>query len=144
MKPRRLRKTAVQTDWCGKAKRSKPSSNEHLEQCAFISWLAWKYPDVHAVTAAVPNGGWRQLGVAKKLKAEGVSPGYPDVLIDYPTREYHGLRIEFKATGKTWGSVSKDQRSWIEKLNNHGYKAEAAYGLESAKEILIKYLQGGI
>jgi hypothetical protein len=49
---------------------------------------------------AIPNGGQRHKAVAAKLKAEGVSPGYPDIALDWPSRDYHGFVLSSKGTAR--------------------------------------------
>jgi hypothetical protein len=57
---------------------------------------------------------------------EGVSPGVPDLFIPAWL-----LWIEFKKT--KGGSVSAEQRDWIEYLNLIGHKTFVAKGAEAAK-----------
>ena len=53
--------------------------SEHLEQCRFISRFRKKFPGVRII--AIPNGGWRDIKTAARLKAEGVTKGVPDLFI---------------------------------------------------------------
>lgn len=76
--------------------------NEHELQVTCAEFLDACLPD-DAVWFAVPNGGLRNKAVAGKLKAEGVKPGVPDILIFYQSRL---ICIELKA-GK--GTLSDDQ-----------------------------------
>ena len=81
---------------------------EHQEQVNFINWIEYNYPE-HKVFA-IPNGEKRHLSVAKRLKAEGVKPGVPDLFI--PSLF---LFIEMK---RIKGSVtSKQQKEWLKYLN---------------------------
>ena len=43
--------------------------SEHEEQCAFVSAFRKAYPSVRII--AIPNGGWRDIRTAARLKAEG-------------------------------------------------------------------------
>ena len=52
---------------------------EHIEQVNFVNWFEYNYPTIKII--AVPNGGKRAISVAKKLKAEGVKRGVPDLFI---------------------------------------------------------------
>jgi hypothetical protein len=83
------------------------SASEHQEQCALIEWcrtFAGQHPDL-AYIVAVPNGGARPILVGVAMKAEGVSPGYPDLLLDVARGGYHGWRGELKKVG---GSVAPE------------------------------------
>jgi len=58
---------------------SKTSPSEHSEQVGFINWFRVQYPRV--LIFAIPNGEKRSISVAKRLKAEGVVRGIPDLYI---------------------------------------------------------------
>jgi len=113
---------------------------EHQEQAALMQWVKLnkaRYPALDNI-AAVPNGGARHIAVAKKLKAEGVSKGYPDILLDYPSNGYHGLRIELKRQKGSYATA--EQKEWLARLNNAGYKAVVCKGWIDAKEVIEEYL----
>ena len=63
--------------------------------------------------------------------------GVPDLCLPVPRKNYHGLYIEMKYGN---GRTSKEQREWINKLNEQGYKAVVCNGFEKAKETIEKYL----
>lgn len=118
-------------------------AREHNEQAALIRWANLKstralYPDLDKLFA-IPNGGKRCAITGKMLKAEGVSPGYPDLGVDAAKCGYHGLRIELKAP-KT-GRVSKEQKAWHERLAMAGYLCVVCFGWESAKSAIENYLR---
>jgi len=52
---------------------------------------------------------------------------------------FHGLYIELKVKG---GRVSKEQRWWIEKLREQGYRVEVPVGCQAALDVLMDYLEG--
>jgi hypothetical protein len=97
---------------------------EHEEQREFVWWFRRTYPDVRIF--AIPNGGSRSRREGGRLKLEGVSPGVPDLFIPAWL-----LWIEFKKT--KGGSVSAEQKDWIEYLNLIGHKTFVAKGAEAAK-----------
>lgn len=121
------------------------SITEHDHQVAVIDWAnlmaQGKYPMLKWLYA-VPNGGARHIVTARRLKAEGVKPGVPDLCLPYPTWrvKYHGLYIEMKSKD-TKGSLSKDQKEWIEYLTSVGYKVVTAWTAEEAIEAIEEYLQ---
>lgn len=85
----------------------------------------------------VPNEGKRSLAVARILKAMGLKPGFPDLLILEPQGQYHGLAIEMKT--KT-GKVSKNQATWLRQLRKKGYAAYVGRGADQAIEIIDWYM----
>jgi len=56
-------------------RKTHPSETE--EQEGFVNWFRAKFPGV--LIFAIPNGGHRAISTAKRLKAEGVVPGIPDL-----------------------------------------------------------------
>ena len=82
---------------------------EHDEQAALFQWaelMAAQIPELRLMFA-IPNGGHRHIGVARKLKAEGVKPGVPDIFLPVARNKFHGLFIEMKF-GR--GRLTKEQK----------------------------------
>jgi hypothetical protein len=118
-------------------------ASEHQEQKNLFEWVRLsvkKYPALSNL-AAIPNGGHRHKAVAGKLKAEGVSAGFPDLICAFPSRGFHGLFIEMKV--KKGGRVSPAQKEWIDRLLNAGYLAVVCKGFLEARDMLIWYLTEG-
>lgn len=111
--------------------------SEHEEQKALTKWARSRGIEL---LFAIPNGGYRSMSVAKKLKAEGVQPGVPDMLLAIPRAPYHGLFIEMKSMK---GTASKIQKAWITALNAQGYKAVICRGFEEGKATIKDYLTVG-
>ncbi len=109
---------------------------EHLEQVTLVAWYRRTYKN--ELLAAIPNGGKRHIKTALAMKREGVSKGFPDLFLPVPSRQYHGLFIEMKR--KKGGTVSKEQKAWIEYLNSAGYQAVVCKGFLEAKEVIECYL----
>lgn len=105
---------------------------EHQEQVNFVNWIEYNHPK-HKVFA-IPNGEKRHMSVAKRLKAEGVKPGVPDLFI--PSLF---LFIEMKRIKGS--STSKEQKEWIRYLIDSGYKAVICKGCDEAKKAVIERLQ---
>ena len=95
-----------------------------------VNWFRATYPGVRII--AVPNGGFRDHNTAKKLKAEGVLPGVPDLFIP----EWH-LWVEMKR--QKGGRLSPEQKDLIQYLDACNYAVIVGYGFEDAKEKLIVF-----
>lgn len=108
------------------AKRERVKSavpTESQEQIAFVRWFRLQYPGVRIF--AIPNGGARDAITGAILRAEGVEPGVPDLMI--PAWK---LFIEFK---RVKGSATSDeQKEWAAYLVEHGYAHFYAFGCEDA------------
>lgn len=113
---------------------------EHKNQVALFQWASYqsrRYPEL-ALLFAIPNGGARDKITGKRLKAEGVKAGVPDMLLPVARGAWHGYFIELKAPD---GSPSELQEKWVEDLRAQGYKAEVIYGWMDARDGLIAYLE---
>lgn len=105
----------------------------------------------------VPNGGHRHISVAAQLKAQGVKPGVPDILIPVPSvvlmdsktaalyvqankitapLSYLGLAIELKV-GKN--KQSEEQKRWQARFQQSGWRAVVCYGWEAAAQETLSY-----
>ena len=114
--------------------------SEHDEQVALFKWAQWqsgKWPELRWMYA-IPNGGARHVGVAAKLKAEGVKPGIPDICLPVPRGGFGALYIELKAKG---GRVSQAQRAALDALVGLGNSGAVVFGWEQATKCIQAYLQ---
>ena len=119
-----------------------PIRSEHDEQVALFKMIrlySIKHPALKNAFA-IPNGGQRHKAVAAKLKAEGVSPGYPDIALDWPSRDYHGLRIELKRDSKR-ACMSGNQIEWFARLSDAGYLCQCCHGWRNAWATICWYLK---
>jgi hypothetical protein len=98
--------------------------SEHLEQVRLVSWFRRQWPGVRVF--AVPNGGGRSMAQGAALKAEGVSPGVPDLFVPAWL-----LWVEMKR--ETGGVVSPVQKDWIEYLESIGHRVIVGRGFDDAK-----------
>ena len=136
-------------------RKSKPNLSplEHPEQCAVIDWCELskkKYPCL-AWIYAVPNGARTSISVAKRLKAEGMKKGVPDLFlpvsfwdVDKQNRMrmevvYYGLFIEMKR--KKGSTTSKEQKAWHKYLSGAGYQVRVAKGADEAIQFIKEYLE---
>ncbi len=108
------------------------SPSEHDEQVAFIEAFRLQYP--HLLIYAIPNGGLRNIVVAKKLKAAGVVVGVPDLFIP----QKHCF-IEMKRV--KGGRLSEAQLSIIGHLRDCNYQVIVAKGAEDALKQFKDFLK---
>lgn len=115
-----------------------PKASEHQIQCAFIEWVALQGLNIDGLSSAfaVPNGGLRNIVVARKLKAEGVVPGQPDWQWPVARGGFIGLAIEFKAGD---GVPSKEQRERINGLQRAGWCVVICWDWEAAARTVQGY-----
>lgn len=119
---------------------------EHQEQAAFFQWcLCQTGPLADARWIfAIPNGGHRHIGAAKKLKAEGVRAGVPDLFLPVPKLDdldnlKAGLFIEMKV--QVGGKVSDTQKEWHQFLKARRYEVVVANGFDEAVKAVTEYLK---
>lgn len=106
--------------------------SEHLEQVRLVSWFRRQWPEVRIM--AIPNGGARSGLQGAKLKAEGVSPGVPDLFVP----EWL-LWVEMKrATG---GTVSPAQKDWLAYLQSIGHHVIIGRGFEDFRRQIEEFRQ---
>jgi hypothetical protein len=125
--------------------RKKVEPSEHQHQAALIQWCdvhKYRVPEL-GLLFAIPNGGKRSIGVAVKLKAEGVRPGVPDLFLPVPRDSdwihdpAHGLFVEMKIRGN---GTTKEQAQWITTLQERGYMCIVCYTWHDAAHQILEYL----
>lgn len=106
--------------------------SEHQEQVGLVNWFRAKFPGV--LIFAVPNGEKRAISVAKRLKAEGVVAGVPDLFVP----EWR-LWVEMKRV--KGGRLSLEQKAMIGYLESIGQTVIVGKGAKHASELILKYVQ---
>ena len=96
---------------------------EHIEQVKFVNWLLLKFPEIRFY--AIPNGGHRNIIVARQMKAEGVMRGVPDL-------HFPSLRLWVEMKKKKGGRLSADQREWKDYLKEIGDTFLVCNGFDDA------------
>ncbi len=111
------------------------SDQEHQVQKAICQYL-----DIRGVCYfAVPNGGKRNLITAKKLKAEGVKKGVPDLCI---VHEGQAFFLEVKRPKTVLGAkgrLSPDQKEFIAKIEEAGGEVKVVYSVADVIEACIDW-----
>lgn len=118
----------------GTAKNRKRSHDEENDQIRLSMWL---HQNGIRHTASA-NGGKRDIRTGARLKAMGVSAGFPDIEIPLPRNGFHGLYLELKK--REGGKLSPAQAGWLEYLNANGYHAVMASGFEEARNVILGYI----
>lgn len=90
---------------------------------------------------AIPNGARTSMSVAKRLKAEGLEAGAPDLLIFDPPPVFRGeiprgVAVEMKAP--KGGKPSPAQILWQRRLEERGWVALVCYGADEALKELAR------
>lgn len=106
--------------------------SEHFEQREVVRWFRQTHKGVRIF--AIPNGGQRSRATAGKLKAEGVSAGVPDLFIP-------AWRLWVEMKRQKGGTVSAEQKDWINYLSSVGYICIVAKGAEAAKAEISKFCE---
>jgi hypothetical protein len=134
----------------------KRNDYEHQEQCAVIKWRddvvrLGIYPDL-ALLYAIPNGGerpkrqnpktgkWYCLS-GQKLRAEGLTPGMPDLHLPVSRAGALSLYIEMKEPGKPRGKADEHQERIHAKLRKQGNKVAVCNSATSAIKRLKQYME---
>lgn len=97
-----------------------------------VNWFRTKFPGV--LIFAVPNGEKRAITVAKRLKAEGVVAGVPDLFVP----EWC-LWVEMKR--ETGGRLSPEQKKMIGYLESIGQTVIVGKGAKHASQLILEYVE---
>jgi len=118
--------------------------DEQVEFFRFISYIPYRGKKLREFCFAVPNGGTvggRAAAIAgARRRAEGLTPGVPDVECFVASKGFTGLHIEFKRVDGVPSDVKKEQRDMMDLMRACGRKCEVAFGAAHAWKILAEYL----
>ena len=84
---------------------------------------------------AVPNGGRRNIITAKKLKAEGVKSGIPDITLIHKGK-YYGIEVKKPKTSTPKGTLSSNQKTRIAQIEDSGGVVGLVYSVSDVMELL--------
>lgn len=119
-----------------------PVPTESQEQQRLFQWARMqegKYPEL-SLLYHIPNEGKRSRANGRRMVAEGLKKGVPDICLPVARGGSHGLYIELKRT-KDW-KITKEQESWMRELMEQGYEVGLCIGWEKAAEMIRNYLLG--
>lgn len=120
--------------------------SEEIEQAKVIKWS--HKADVRKLMPALrflhhsPNGGKRDAFTGAQMKALGVKPGFPDLILpvtkfDHLGIAFCGLVIEMKSAT---GSLSVEQKEWKEHFLEQAWDFRLARTAQEARSFLCQYL----
>ena len=109
-------------------------SEERL-QSEGVKYISLQYPKARYCASL---GGQYQPFQSQRNRAKrtGYSKGFPDLFIYEARNGYHGLALEIKTIK---GRATKEQKEWIEALNERGYKAAVVKGLPDILDLIDNY-----
>lgn len=111
--------------------------SEEVEQARFVRWSHRKA--VRDLMPALrwlhhsPNGGKRDRVVGAQMKALGVKPGFPDLILPAAHGVVRGLALEFKSDV---GRPTDSQSEWLLHFASQGYQTDIVRSAERAREIV--------
>lgn len=117
------------------------TGSEDGEQAAIFCWAALpeqqsKYPELKWLFA-VPNGGFRNIVTAGRLKATGLKRGVSDMMLPVRRGVWPGLFIELKTIK---GVMSEEQKDFANFVRSQGYGFAKCVGWQEAVKMLVRYL----
>lgn len=121
-----------------KSNKGKAAASEHALQVECLRWLRMAHPNV--LCYAIPNGAYTTKTTARKLVAEGVVHGIPDLCIPIAKNGYNALYIEMK-NGKA-GRLSDHQKELIPRLQAYGNKVVVCRTMAEFRKEIEEYLRG--
>ena len=104
-------------------------------QSEVVRYISLQYPKARYCASL---GGQYQPYQSQRNKARstGYSKGFPDLFLYEARNGYHGLALEIKTIK---GRATKEQKEWIEALNERGYKAVIVKGLPDILNCIDSY-----
>ncbi len=115
--------------------------SEEIEQAKVVRWshlvaVRALMPDLRWLHHS-PNGGQRDGFTGAQMKALGVKPGFPDLILPARAGQHPGLVIEMKSAT---GSTSATQKEWLAHFEAQNWQIRVARSAQEARTILCQYL----
>lgn len=114
---------------------------ESNEQIAAMDWLRAQHPKIAEHTLHIGNERKSSYYAGYIMKRMGVLKGASDLFMAWPSSGFHGLFIEVKSK---LGRPTVEQKAFIQRMRDVGYKAEICYGAEEVISTIKDYLHQGI
>ena len=123
---------------------------ELVAQEFVCEYITATYPNVLFMSDYASGLKLKPYQAATRAKLNGNRRGFPDLYILESRRGCHGLFIELKAAGTrltkkngAWASEHiAEQAKMLEELENRGYIAKFAVGIEAAINLIDDYFDG--
>lgn len=102
-----------------------------------MDWLRAQHPFIALHTMHIGNERKATYYAGYIMKRMGVLKGASDLFMAWPNGGYPGLFIEVKS--KT-GKLTKEQKEFLQRMRDRGYKALACYGAEEVINTMKEYI----
>lgn len=115
---------------------------ESTEQQCLFRWARSQvcvHPEL-ALLHHIPNEGKRSAAGGRRMKAEGLLPGMPDICLPVARGGKHALYIEMKR--RTGGRLTEEQQRCQNLLEAQGNAVHTCKGWDEAVEVVLDYLGG--
>lgn len=116
------------------------SNYEAGEQCLTLLYFRTFFPELAWWISSIPNSGKLAAGEGGKLVGEGLSRGYPDLLIDLPSAGYIGARFEMKRYDRD-ARATKEQMERLQACASVGHACAILRGHRAAILWLHQYFK---
>lgn len=110
---------------------------ESNEQIAAMDWLRAQHPNIAQHTLHIGNERKASYYAGYIMKRMGVLKGASDLFMAWPSGGFHGLFIEVKSK---IGRPSAEQKAFLQRMKDVGYRAEICYGAEEVISTMKNYL----
>ena len=117
------------------ARTSHPESKLQI-QC--VTWFKNQYPHLAPLMFAVPNGGSRDMREAAIMKAEGITAGVSDLILNIRGGIHPQLAIEMKNVN---GRQSPEQKRYQRYAEAVGIKYIICRSFQDFKDEVTNYLE---
>lgn len=116
------------------------TATEKQDHISLVHW-ARMHPLIKDIFLHINNEGRRSPQYALLLRRLGMVAGVSDFFLPLPTlsRDYCGLWLELKRS--KGAHLSDKQKWWLDTMNDNGYYAVDAYGLDNAIATIEWYLK---
>lgn len=116
-------------------------NNFQITVCRYLDSknVLWFHPANERKTATrFTKYGRRYSPEGNLLKAKGVKPGCPDVLIFEPRNGFNGFALELKVKPN---KLNHAQETWLKSLETNGWKTAWTSSLDEALYLIDEYLK---